>query len=296
MAADAPHPAFEAYCGEVVPQAPAGAPGKDGRLDLGFARAGGETRLVREFSRAPFHVSGTLDHDPIPEAATVYVQSPTGGIAQGDRRSIDISVGTDATAHVSTGSATKVYSMEANYARADVSLSVEDGGHLDYVPGATILHADARFCRSLTLDVAPGGSAVLGDIVVPGRLAREEAFEFERYFSRVRVRGPDGLLAEDATHLRPDDRSPRVAGVLGEASVYGTLFVVAPATDAPALSDTVHARMDADRAGATHLPDGAGVLVRALGDTATAVREPLRAAWDAARQELLDAPAPPRRK
>jgi urease accessory protein len=296
MAADVPHPAFEAYCGETVPQAPPGAPGKDGRLELAFADRGGETRVVREFARAPFHVSGSLDHDPLDGAATVYVQSPTGGVAQGDRRAVDVSVGPAAVAHLSTASATKVYSMEANYARTDVSLSVGTDGHLDYVPEPTILHEDARFCRSLTLDVDPGGSAVLGDVVVPGRLARGEAFDFERYFSRTRVRGPEGLLAEDATHLRPDERQPRVPGVLGDASVYGTLFVVAPAADTPALSDTLHERLASDRAGATHLPDGAGVLVRALGDTAASVREPLRAAWDVARQELLGAPAPPRRK
>ena len=56
MAADLPHPAFAAYAGEEIPQAPPGAPGKDGRLELDFAASGGETRLVRDFARAPFHV------------------------------------------------------------------------------------------------------------------------------------------------------------------------------------------------------------------------------------------------
>jgi urease accessory protein len=292
---EVPHPAFAAYAGETVPQASPGAPGKDGRLELAFADVDGRTRVVREFARAPFHVSGSLDHDPMDGAATVYVQSPTGGVAQGDRRAIDVSVGSGAVAHVSTASATKVYSMDTNYGQADVSLSVADGGHLDYVPGATILHADARFCQSLTLDVAPGGSAVLGEVVVPGRLARGEAFEFERYYSRVRVRGPEDLLVEDATHLS-GDRPSRVPGVLGDAAVYGTLFVVAPAADAPTLSDAIHDCLDVDLAGATHLPNGAGVLVRALGETAVAVREPLRAAWDRARRDLVDAPVPPRRK
>lgn len=296
MAADVPHPAFEIYCGETVPQASPGTPGKDGRLELEFARSDGETRLVREFSRAPFHVSGTLDHDPIDGAATVYTQSPTGGIAQGDRREIDVSVGSGGVAHVSTGSATKVFSMETNYARSDVSLSVGSGGHLDYVPGATILHEDARFCRSLGLTVAREASAVLGDIVVPGRLARGEIFDFERYFSRVRIRGPDGLLAEDTTHLQPGEHSPQAPGVLGESTVYGTLFVVAPAVEAQTLSETLHERVADRTAGATALPNGAGVLVRALGDTAEEVREGLRAAWDTARRKLLGAPAPPRRK
>jgi urease accessory protein len=298
MAADAPHPAFEPYVGQEIPQVGPGAPGKDGRLELSFARSGGGTCLVRDFARAPFHVSGTLDHDPLDEAATVYTQSPTGGIAQGDRRTVEMTVGPDAVAHVSTQSATKVFSMDHNYASVEADLSVASGGHLDYVPEATILHPDARLCQTLTLSVASDASAVLGELVVPGRLAREEVFDFERYFSRVRIRGPDGLLAEDATHLHPAESSPRVPGVLGDATVYGTLFVVAPAEDAATLSDALHDRVTdvTERAGATALPNGAGVLVRALGDTAEQSREALRGAWDSARDALLGAPAPPRRK
>jgi urease accessory protein len=298
MAADAPHPAFEAYAGERVPQAAPGSPGKEGRLELAFARCDGETHLVRDFARAPFHLSGTLDHDPRPDAATVFVQSPTGGVAQGDRRHVSVSVGPDAVAHVSTQSSTKVFSMETNYAAADLSLSVAAGGHLDYVPEPTILHPDARFCQSLELAVAPDASAVLADIVVPGRLARGEAFQFERYYARTEIESEGDLLAADATHLRPDAATPAVPGVLGENRVYGTLFAVAPGEDAATLSDAVHEAV-ADRpaeAGASALPNGAGAMLRALGETTEPVRETLRAGWSAARERLADAPAPERRK
>jgi urease accessory protein len=300
MAADVPHPAFEPYVGEAVPQAPPGSPGKDGRLELDFARAGAETRLVRDFACAPFHVSGTLDHDPLDEATTVLVQSPTGGIAQGDRRDVRITAGPDAVAHVSTQSSTKVFSMETNYAQADLSLSVASGGHLEYLPEPTILHPDSRFCQSLSLSVAADASAVVGDIVVPGRLARGEAFDFERYYARTTIRGPDDLLAEDATHLHPEAESPRTAGVLGDDAVYGTLFVVAPSADTGTLSDDIHdavtAARDDAKAGATALPNGAGVTVRALGSTTEPVQQTLHAGWRVTRRSLRDAPVPRRRK
>lgn len=342
MAADVPHSGFEQYAGEPVPQAAPGSPGKDGRLDLAFERQGGETRLVRDYARAPFHVSGTLDHDPIDAATTVLIQSPSGGIAQGDRREERISVGPEAIAHVGTGSSTKVFSMECNYASADISLSVESGGHLEYLPAPTILHPDARFCQSLSLSVDRDATAIVGDVVVPGRLARGEAFDFERYAARTEISGPDGLLAADAVRLEPASRSPQVPGVLGENVAHGTLFVVAPAADTTALSDAIHEAVCVDpvpgpagdepasdgvddgtastphgdgrpsaassdpvsdaatatrraEAGATALPNGAGVLVRAVGDTTEPVRESLRAGWRVARRELLDAPIPPRR-
>jgi len=315
MAADTPSPvpptlppAFEVYAGEEVPQAAPGSPGKDGRLELEFGAVDGGTHLVYDFARAPFHVSGTLGHDPLPEAATVYTQSPTGSVAQGDRHEVEIAVGPDAVAHVSTGSATKVLSMETNYASADVHLSVGPGGHLDYVPEATILNPDARFCQSVTLDVAADATAVLDEVVVPGRLARGEQFDFERYHSRTWIVGSDGLLAADTVDLAPTERAPQVPGALGTFAVHGTLFVVAPAADADGLSDRLHEAVTGApsggsgsesrrvEAGATALPNGAGILVRALGETTEPVRDRLHAAWDRARRDLIDAPAPARRK
>ncbi|MBB6646034.1 urease accessory protein UreD [Halobellus ruber] len=294
MAADAPHPSFEAYAAEPVPQAAVGSPGKDGRLELTFRETAGGTALVKDYATAPFHVSGTLDHDPHPDVTTVIVQSSTGGVAQGDRRDVDVAVGADALARVTTGGSTKVQSMEHNYAAADVSLSVESEGHLEYLPEPTILHADARYHARLTLDLAADATAILGNVVVPGRLARGERFEFERYLSRVHATGPDGLLFEDATHLTPGDGNPTAPGVFGEFSVYGSLFVAAPDRDAGALSDRLHAAV-ADheaRAGATELPNGAGAVVRALGHRAETARAALHAARNRARKSLLDAPAP----
>jgi len=319
-----PHPAFADYAAESLSGAGVGAAGKAGRLDLAFVRDGDGTRLVRDLARAPFHVSGTLGHDPHPASETVYVQSPSGGVAQGDRHDISVAVGPDAVAHVTTSSATKVLSMERNYAASEVALSVGDGGHLDYVPAPTILHPDARYAQATAVDVAPGASAVVGEVVVPGRLARGEHFDFERYASTLRVRSHGDLLVADATHLAPgadDGPGPTAPGVVGEFAVLGTLYVLAPGRDAAALADRLHDAVatasderaaddegpdddpdeDADdttevAAGATHLPNGAGVLVRALGHRTGPVTDSLYAAWDTARTDLLDVGAPADRR
>ncbi|WP_256300903.1 urease accessory protein UreD [Haloarchaeobius salinus] len=293
-----PHPAFESYAAEPVPQAAVGAPGKEGVLELRFAPTAAGTRLVHDYARVPFHVSGTLGHDPHPDAETVFVQSPTGGIAQGDRLDVTVEVEGDAVAHVSTGAATKVQSMSCNYAAAETRLEVGTGGHLDYVPEPTIVNADARYCNELSLTLEDGATAVVGDVVVPGRLARGERFAFERYLSRLTVTGPDGLLVTDTTHLAPGERDPTVAGVLDEFEVYGTLYVLAPNRDTAAMSDAIHAAVDDGEAcaGAAELPNGAGVSVRALAGRSETVQAALHLAWDRARRTLLDAPAPAGRK
>lgn len=289
--------AFEAYESESLPQAAAGSTGKAGELSLTFAAdSDGRTRLVRDFATVPFHLPGGLTHDEqVPDLATVYVQSPTGGIAQGDRHAVDVTVGTNATAHVTTQSAEKVLRMERNCARTDVHLDVAEGGYLEYLPEPTILYPDARYRQETTLTVGDDATAVVGETVVPGRLARGEVFEFERLYSRFTVEGPDGLLVQDTTDLHPAARDPRRAGVMGSHRVLGTLYVVGE----PSLSDRLHDRVAAVedvRGGATALPNGAGVLVRALGDRPRQVSRALDAAWDETRRAVLAAGAPARRK
>jgi urease accessory protein len=293
-----PHPSFVGYAAEDVPQATVGSPGKDGVLDLEFVLGANGTDLARDYATVPFHVSGTLDYDPHSDGTTVFVQSPTGGIAQGDRHDVSIDVGASAVAHVTTQSSTKVQSMQHNYAAAETTLTVDEGGHLDYVPEPIILHADARYSQELTLDLETGATAVVADVVVPGRLARGERFDFERYRSRIRATGPEGLLFEDTTHLAPAECDPAVPGVMDEFTVYGTAFVVAPDCDTNGLSDRLHEAVaeGETRAGATTLPNDAGVVVRALGNRAETVQATLQAAWDYGRRDLIGAAAPSGRK
>lgn len=292
-----PVTAFEAYEAEPIPQAAAGSTGKEGELLLTFDTDGdGRTRLVKDYATVPFHVPGGLTHDQqVPDLATVYVQSPTGGIAQGDRHEIDVTVEADASAHVTTQSAEKVLRMERNCARTDVCLTVEDGGYLEYLPEPTILYPDARYRRETTLEVADGATALVGEILVAGRLARGEAFDFDRLYSRLTVEGPDGLLAEDTTDITPGVDDPRRAGVVGEYPVIGTLYVVGT----PELSDRLHERVaavDGVRGGATGLPNDAGVLVRLLGPRPGAVAGALEQAWNETRQAELRSTTPVRRK
>lgn len=315
MATERSRPAvFDAYADEALAAAPAASVGKDGVLDVTVARgADGTSRLVHDYVTVPFHLTGGLTHDEeLADIASIYVQSPTGGIAQGDRHRMDVTVEAGARAHVSTQSATKVLRMERNYGATDVSLRVGDGAYLEYLPDPTILYGDARYLQELTLDVGEEATALVGEVLVPGRLARGELFEHERYYSRVEGFGPDGRLFEDAVHLRPDD-DPGRPGLFGDDRVLGTLYVVNGDAGPDALADRLHGRFEADamgdgddeggrdenagvRAGVTTLPADAGVIVRALGGRAGDVTALLHAAWDETREAVLGVGAPDPRK
>ncbi|MFP8953464.1 urease accessory protein UreD [Natrialbaceae archaeon A-arb3/5] len=317
-------PVFEAYADETLAQAPAAGPGKNGLLEATFARSGDNpTRLIRDRVEVPYHLTGTLDTDPAPGLVALIAQEPTGGVAQGDRHRLRIDARTDARAHVTTQSATKVHSMGANYAHLDASLAAAQGSYLEYVPGPTIINEDARCLQTVSVDLADGAVVVVADVLVPDGLSDHEPFSFDHYHARVEAEHDGRLICADAVDLRPDERDPRDPASVGEYGVVGSLYVFAPGRhadrkrggsngsdeadgdrdDVSTLVSAVHDRLSTAEseegdveAGVSMLPYESGAVVRLLGHREADVTHALRRAWDQTRQHFLGVGVPADRR
>lgn len=291
---------FRRYGEESLPQAPAFGPGKDGVLEATLAREpGGETRLLSEYVKVPYHLTGTLDNDPAPGMTTLCVQEPTGGVAQGDRHVLDIDAGERARGHVTTQSATKVHSMRANYAHLDATFRAGPDAHLEYVPGPTILNEQSRCLNTVTVELDPTASVIVADVLVPDGLTGQAPFGFDHYHSRLNARCEGRLCCADTVDLRPAERDPRDSATVGEYGVVGSLYVLSPSTDVESLSESIHDRLaerTASQAGVSTLPYGTGVTVRVLGDRSADVIETVTAAFDETRRGLLGVGAPADRR
>ena len=113
-------PAEFAAFGDEPPQMKSGAVGKSGYLRLGFEQRDGRTILADLDSRTPFLAQRALHcDDALPDMAWLFMITTGGCVLQGDRLALDVALGRGARAHVTTQSATKVHSMDANYAHAD---------------------------------------------------------------------------------------------------------------------------------------------------------------------------------
>lgn len=289
-------PAFREYGTQQLDQAPAFGHGKRGVADLVVAREeNNPTRLISDRVKVPYHLTGTLDSDPVDGMTTICLQDPTGAVTQGDRQTLSVQARPGARAHVMTQSATKIHSMEASYAHIDATLVAESGAHLEYIPGPTILNEYARCLQTTTVNVAPDATVIVGDTVVPDGLTDHEPFSFDHFHSRLEACVDDNLVCADAVDIQPTERDPRDPATVGDYSVIGTLYVFSPTADTDALADRLSGRLT-DRtvaAGASVLKDDAGVTVRILGDRSADVTSAVEAAWDETRKMLLGTGAPP---
>jgi urease accessory protein len=107
---------FAPYADEPA-QMRSGAVGKSGRLRLGFEQRGERTVLADLDSRTPYLAQRVLHcDDALPDMAWLFMITTTGCVLQGDRLALDVSLGPGARTHVTTQSATKIHSMDANFA------------------------------------------------------------------------------------------------------------------------------------------------------------------------------------
>lgn len=278
-----------------------GRAGKVGLLDLRLAPVAGATRVVRQFQRMPLYHFRPLYVDPgWPGMAFVYVLQAGEGIVQGDRYRLDFDCAPGAAVHVTTQAATKIYRMADDFACQMVNVTAGEDAFVEYLPDPVIPFRESRFYQRLHLTLAPGASAILGEVLLPGRVARGEAHAYSLYYTDLEARTPDGtLLFADRLKLAPDSAPPRSPGRLGPYDVLGALHVVTRRLPAGALADRLHSRLDAQAdvlAGVSALPGDAGVAVRVLGHSSIAVGAAMHSAWDEARLALVGVPAPDLRK
>jgi urease accessory protein len=274
------------------------ATGKVGCVSAVAAPAGGRTVLRSLRSEGTLKAMRLHYLDPaVPGMAFLTIASPGGGVLQGDRLEIQISVESGGQLHVGTTSATRLYAMPGGQAEADTRVDVAAGGYAEFVPDAFIPYAGSRYVARSRHTVAEGGALLLMEVVGPGRQARGESLAYDLFKTDSEVRRPDGrLLFRDTTCLSPAEGlgSP---GLLGRWRALGVLYAIAEGLDASVFDAAMDSLEHFDlHAGCSELPNQAGVWFRVMAADAPSAQAAVMAAWTAARLRLLGSPPPVSRR
>jgi len=282
------------------PQMASGAVGKTGFLRLGFERRDGQTILADLDRRAPYMAQRVLYPEPeAPDLAWLFMITTSGCVLQGDRLALEVTLAPGARAHLTTQSATKVHSMDANCAVQTQSIALADGAYLEFLPEPLIPHRRARFLSDTRISIAPTATLLYAEIVQPGRKHHhpDECFGATVLSLAVGAERPGGhTLFTEKLVIDPARRPVRQTGVMDSFDVFGNAILLTPKEAA----DRIHARVDAEvdaasgvAFGACHLPNDAGLIFKALGRETAQVKAKLREFWAIARQEVTGSAIPP---
>lgn len=263
------------------------------RLELDPQRQ--KTVLKEQYSKVPLYTQRVLYlEESLPSMAYLFIISPSGGILQGDRYRMDITLSKDALFHLTTQGATRIYRMDKNFATQVVNITVGEGCYFEFIPDQIIPYRDSRFYQKVLLNVHDNATMVYSELLVPGRVASGESFDYDICYLKTNARNQDGELRFiDIAILEPKKRILKNSGVLENFDVVGTVYILAPANHIKELNSLINSMIESYPkvyGGATILPNSSGVMVRLLGPFASDVRDVIIEVTRITRKEILDAP------
>lgn len=259
------------------------------QLALAYGRFGDCTRPTQRRHQGPLRVQKHLYAEG-PQVCQHIIVHPPGGIAGGDRLHIDVDVGADAWAQLTSPGAAKWY-RATGPAYQQLNLRVGAGATLEWLPQETIVYSAAQARLQTRIELSDDARLLYWDVVALGRPASGERFtqgHFQSHLDivrngqllwheRQRVEGGDGLLD-----------SP--IGLAGQP-VFATLLITGELD--PALLQQCRDLPSRVRGDLSQLP---GLLVaRCLASEALHARDWLIALWTLLRPGLLGREAVPPR-
>lgn len=280
----------------------AGAEGGRPCVDLAFARDGsGRTFLGRQYVGYPVHVGRALHVDgSAPDLCVVYLQSVSGGLFEHERLAGRIDVAAGARAHVATPASTIVHAMQGGSAVQRMRISVQPGALMEYMPAPLILFPGSHMVSDSEVTLAQDALVIVADSFLPhdpaggagsrgstgsgvGHSARSA--HFARFEATMTVRDADGvLLARERMQIDGESWLAGGAGANGGLPMHGSLWMLGRSADADLLQALRALPLPGQvLAGATLLPNGAGIVFRALAADAVGMDRTMHAAWTAAR-------------
>lgn len=201
-----------------------------GEAEASFFRdEAGRTRLGSLYQKAPLRLlRPTVPPDGPVEVA---ITNTSGGLVGGDALTISLTAGPGTQVLAVAQAAEKVYRArdDQETSRWEVSLTTGAGAWLEWLPQETIVFDRARLRRSTVLQVAEGGQALAGEMLVFGRAAHGETLSTGLLREVWEVWREGRLVWADALHLN-DSLRPLLdhpAGLAG-AGATATAVLVGP--------------------------------------------------------------------
>ena len=270
-------------------------------VSLSFKRApSGQTFIAKQRTTYPFTLTQPFCLDRAPRGMlTLMLQSISGGVYENERLTLDFSVEDGACVHLTTQGATVVHSMrEGRVATQQVSIRAGKGSFIEYLPDPLALFPHAHFRSAVRIAVEEGATVIIGDafgLHDPDALGRP----FGSIFSETVFQRPDGQRrCVDRFEMSGHEFIVSLPQSLRRYQTQGTFWVVSD-HDTEEMVTTLRTALNPlpdIYAGASILPDEAGVWMRVLAVDAVALRSAFHAAWSAVRLCLTGVEPPSRRK
>jgi urease accessory protein len=259
---------------EEIKQLGVGKSGKNGKLKIIFdiESTSGRTRIKEKESMFPLSVQKEMYYDQFqPKMTHVFIVSSSGGILQGDKNTIDIILEKNAIVHITTQGATRIYGMNVSNASQVMTISVDDGAYLEFIPDQIIPYKNSRFYQEINFKVHDNATMIYSEIISPGRIGMGEAFDYEICYLRSMGKNhKDELRFIDYTKIEPKKMDLQDFGILDNKQITATMYILTKRKDIDKIIKTLENEIKNSseiECGWSTMTKKNGILLRILGNT-----------------------------
>ena len=194
-----------------------------GHGKLLFRAGNGKTVVESAEATSPLRLLLPKNHGAF---AWAFLSTFGGGMVDGDQISLDVSVGADAGALISTQASNKIYRSPRLGCRQQLHADVGVGATLVMLPDPVVVFAEGKYVQDAWIEMADGASVLLVDMFTAGRVAHGERWAFDGLKLRTRVsRNGKGIL-HDAIEL--DASAGPIGRRMGRFDAYATIMALGP--------------------------------------------------------------------
>jgi urease accessory protein len=254
-----------------IKQLEVGKSGKVGILDIELKQGNKKTSITKQFSQVPLQIQRAVyPEESLPEMAYLYIISPSGGILQGDRYKIDVTLKNNAVSHITTQGATRIYSMNSNFASQITNITVDDNCYLEYIPDQIIPYQNSRYYQKVNLNVHDNATMVYSEILTPGRMAMNEYFDYDICYLRTYCKNQEKKFrCLENMKIEPKNQNLASSGILGKYKIVGTVYILTKKDYITELENMINTNLeksDEVSIGTSILPNESGIIVKILGN------------------------------
>jgi urease accessory protein len=146
-----------------------------GIAKLDYQKKDSKTLVTSAYSQAPFKIQRPFYPEGEGICHSVLLHT-AGGMVEGDRLSQTINLQKNAHSLITTTAASKIYRSQGQVAQQDITIKIDSGACLEYLPQETIIFNGAIYQQNLKVELAPDATWLNWEITRFGRTARGEKF------------------------------------------------------------------------------------------------------------------------
>ncbi len=260
----------------------------------------GQTNIFHQYTTHPLRISKPfrLDKHNL-NRIYLYLRNNSPGLLAEDELNLSFYLEQGSQLHLTEQAATKVHPILDKTAAARVNYQIMMGENtsFEFIPEPLILYTDAALIQKTNIQIMPSSNLFWSEIILPGRLARDEYYQFHYYDNCFQVTSSEGkLLFKDRSYLEGKNNQFSNSSLFTASSILGTAIAVYPKINCNSLQKAINnlkmTNSNKFSVATSILPNNQGILIRVLSGKSEQIKNYFRSVLNLIRSMQSDSALP----